>query len=461
MRSITLKLTLAFLAVSLAGVALVAVIIWGTTSAAFNQFLLDRSKSDFLAAVTNYYQANGTWDGITEALTEKGSIPAAPAGAYGPPSSQPGGANPGLPLPFALADQNGTVVVRGGPFHPGDTVPASILNQGEAVTLNGQRVGTILNTGNPPNRDPSSNRFLEQANGALLIAACGAALLALLLGIILARSVTRPVRDLTAATRSMAAGQLGQQVPVRSKDELGELTAAFNKMSADLEHANQLQRQMTADIAHDLRTPLTVITGYLEGLRDGVIKPTPERYEVIFSESRHLQRLVEDLRTLSLAEAGELAIYRQPVQPSELLGRLAQAFQHRADQQKVSLKLQVEPALPDLQVDPERIEQVLGNLVSNSLRYTPEGGEIDLAARREPGGVVLAVKDNGAGMAPEVLEHVFERFYRGDDARLQQGDETGLGLAIARSIVELHGGKISAASAGPGLGSTLSVFLPV
>ena len=203
MRSITLKLTLTFLAVSLAGVALVAVIIWGTTSLAFNQFLLDRSKSDFLAAATTYYQANGTWDGISEALTKQGLIPAFQPDPNSPPSSQPGSTNPGPPLPFALADQNGTVIVRGGPFHSGDSVPASILNQGQAITINGQRVGTILNTGNPPNRNPSENRYLAQTNEALLIAACGAALAAFLIS--QATAFARPnIRDAFFSVRSAA-----------------------------------------------------------------------------------------------------------------------------------------------------------------------------------------------------------------------------------------------------------------
>jgi signal transduction histidine kinase len=465
MRSITLKLTLTFLAVSLAGVALVAIIIWSTTSMAFNQFLLERGQSDFAAAASAYYQENGSWDGVTEALTQQGLISAFQSGnnpgntTSNTPGGPPGSSNAAPPLPFALADQNGIVVVRGGPFNIGDVVPASKLSGGTAVTVNGQQVGTVIPTGNPPQPDPSGDRYLAQTNQALLIAALGAAGLALLLGIFLARSVTRPVRDLTAAAHAMAEGQLGQQLPVRSRDELGQLTTAFNRMSADLQRANELRRQMTADIAHDLRTPLAVITGYLEGLRDGVLKPTPQRYEVLFNEAHHLQRLVEDLRTLSLADAGELAIYRTPEAPADLLERLAQAFQQQAEQQKVSLKLAVEPGLPNVNVDPERIEQVLANLVSNALRFTPQGGEIWLIGRQEAGAVALEVQDNGAGIDPEALPHVFERFYRGDDAR--QGDSSGLGLAIAKSVIELHGGSLTVKSAGAGQGSIFTIRFPV
>jgi len=462
MRSITLKLTLTFLAVSLAGVALVAIIIWSTTSLAFNQFLLERGQADFVTAAASYYQKNGSWDGVTEALIQQGLISANQAinnSGNNPGGGRlPGANNATPPLPFALADQNGIVVVRGGHFNIGDTVTANDLSQGAAVTVNGQQVGTVLATGGPPQADPSSARYLAQTNQALLIAGLVAAALALLLGIFLARSVTRPVRDLTAAAHAMSEGQLGQQLPVRSRDELGQLTAAFNRMSADLQRSNELRRQMTADIAHDLRTPLAVITGYLEGLRDGVLKPTPQRYEVLFNESRHLQRLVEDLRTLSLADAGELAIHRVPESPADLLERLAHAFQQQADQQKVILTLKVEASLPNISVDPERIEQVLANLVSNGLRYTPEGGEIWLIGRQEAGAVALEVQDNGAGIDPEALPHVFERFYRADDAR--QDDGSGLGLAIARSVVELHGGSLTAKSAGTGQGSIFTILFP-
>ena len=463
MRSLTLKLTLTFLAVSLAGVALVALIIGFTTSTAFNQFLLERGQSDFATAAAAYYQQNGSWDGVAEALAQQGlavvnSVDNNPGANQGnnPGGPRNGNTNGGPPALFALADQKGVVVVRGGPYNIGDTVPSAVLSQGAAVTVNGQQVGTVLSTGGAPRPDPSSTRFLSQADQALLIAGLVAAALALGLGIILARSVTRPVRDLTAAAHAMAEGQLGQQLPVRSRDEIGQLTAAFNRMSADLQHSNELRRQMTADIAHDLRTPLAVITGYLEGLRDGVLKPTPQRYEVLFNESHHLQRLVEDLRTLSLADSGELAIHPVPEAPADLLKRLAQAFQGQADSQKVTLALQVEDGLPSIEVDPERIEQVLANLVSNALRYTPAGGEIRLVGRREPSAVVMEVQDTGAGIDPSALPHIFERFYRADESR--QDDGSGLGLAIAKSVVELHGASLTAQSPGPGKGSTFTIL---
>jgi len=169
---------------------------------------------------------------------------------------------------------------------------------------------------------------------------------------------------------------------------------------------------------------------------------------------------VEDLRTLSLTDAGELLLHRQPVALQALLERGAAAFRHRAEQKKVTLQVKAE-GLPEINVDPERMAQVLGNLLSNALRYTPQGGRITLSARRQADAVVLAVQDSGAGISPEALPHVFERFYRGDAARQQQDGESGLGLAIARSLVETHGGRITVHSDGLGCGSTFAVYLPL
>jgi two-component system, OmpR family, sensor histidine kinase BaeS len=199
-----------------------------------------------------------------------------------------------------------------------------------------------------------------------------------------------------------------------------------------------------------------VISGYLESLQDGKLQPTPERFAMMQAEVRHLQGLVEDLRTLSLADAGELKLHIQSVKPGELLEYVVATYQHQAEQQKVQIKVNIEPGLPEIEVDPERMEQVLGNLVSNALRYTPEGGEISLVAEQAAGHLTVSVQDNGSGIPPEILPQVFERSYRGDPAR--SGDESGLGLAIVKSIVELHGGSITAASQ-LGAGSRFSLAL--
>jgi signal transduction histidine kinase len=307
-------------------------------------------------------------------------------------------------------------------------------------------------------RSAIEDKYLTSVNQSLFIAAVGGALIALILGLFVARTLTRPVRELTTATHALAHGDLQQRVPVRSRDELGELAQAFNQMSADLVRATQLRRQMTADIAHDLRTPLTVIGGYVEALRDQVLAPTLERFEMIYGEVQHLQQLVDDLRTLSLADAGELRLNRHPIEPRALLTEVAALFQHRADQQSLTLIVDAADTLPVLNIDEGRFVQVLSNLVSNALRYTPAGGHITLGAIDQSGAVQLIVRDDGAGILPEALPHIFDRFYRADQARHQASGESGLGLAIARSIIEAHGGTIAVQS-DVGHGTTFIISL--
>jgi signal transduction histidine kinase len=464
-RSLTLKLVLAFLIVSIIGAAFAAVLArWGMFKE-FGRLVLDQAQSEFIADVSTYYQTYGSWTGVAGSLP-----PRAPAllpqpqpmdrsrpGQQPPTPPPPGSQQP--PFAFALVDQNGYVVVPAGPYRIGDRVHTGELEQGIEVEVEGQVVGTVLTTGEPPALTPREEQFLARINLALLYAALGATAIALFLGVFLARRLTHPLRELTTATRAMAQGELEQQVPVRSQDELGELAAAFNQMSADLARANELRRQMTADIAHDLRTPLSVITGYTEALRDGVLPPMPETFQTMHQEAEHLSLLVKDLRTLSLADAGELTLIHQLVHPRELLERTAAAYLPHAQQLEIALRVTAEANMSPVNVDPERMAQVLGNLVSNALRYTPTGGQISLAATQRGSNVLLTVQDNGVGIAPDEVPRIFDRFYRGDKARQPYDGESGLGLAIAKSLVELHRGAITVESS-LGEGTTFTVALP-
>jgi signal transduction histidine kinase len=279
----------------------------------------------------------------------------------------------------------------------------------------------------------------------------------LVLGGALAYRMTRSLRELTEATVEIAEGNLGKQVTVRSMDEIGELAASFNKMSHDLAQATEARRRMTADIAHDLRSPLSVISGYAEALSDGKLPGTPEIYGILHQETRHLSRLIDDLRTLSLADAGELQLYKQSVAPQAILDWVSARQALIAQQKGISLRVTVEPDLPAISIDMERMVQVLDNLIANAIRYTPSGGEIFLSARQLEDAVLLQVQDSGSGISPEDLPHVFDRFYRADKSRQQNG-ETGLGLAIARSIVEAHGGKLTVEST-PGKETTFTIRL--
>jgi signal transduction histidine kinase len=241
---------------------------------------------------------------------------------------------------------------------------------------------------------------------------------------------------------------------------MGELATSFNLMSADLAQASQLRRQMTDNIAHELRTPLSLILGYTESLSHGKLPATQETFDIMHDEAQHLSRLIDDLRTLSLVDAGELPLNRRPVDPQSLLERTRLAHAPEAQRRGISIQVEVAPDLPQVEVDPGRIAQVLENLMSNALRYTPEGGQVFLSAGAAGNSVYLRVQDNGAGIPAEDLPYVFDRFYRADKSRRRHEGESGLGLAIAKSIVDAHDGTLSVDSV-PGEGTTFSVVLPV
>jgi signal transduction histidine kinase len=310
-------------------------------------------------------------------------------------------------------------------------------------------------------RDAFEQRYLTGINRALWLGALGATAIAVFLGALLAGTLTQPLREMAVASHAMAQGELEQQVPVRSDDELGELARAFNKMSAELARVTRQRRQMTADIAHDLRTPLTVLGGYLEAMEEGTLKPTPRRLAAMQQEVAGLTRLVEDLRILSLADADRLQLHLEETDVGQLLARLRDVHAPQAQEHAVDLRVDVAPELPTVQLDPARMRQVIGNLIGNALRHTAAGGTVVLEAARDGlSGVVLKVRDTGSGITEEDLPHIFDRFYRGDAARSEGGGQSGLGLAIARSLVEMHHGTITVQSE-PGEGTTFFIRLPV
>ncbi len=258
----------------------------------------------------------------------------------------------------------------------------------------------------------------------------------------------------------MAQGHLQQRVPVTSRDELGQLTLAFNQMSADLERADRERRQMTADITHDLSSPLQVIAGYMEMLQDDAAALTPKRVQIIMTEIDHLRHLVGDLTMLAQADARELAIQLQPVKPGDLLERVFQAYQPIARTQGVSLEVDVSAHTSSVNVDEGRMLQVFGNLVDNALRHTPQGGRIRLEAEDRGEAVQFAVADNGSGIDPADVPYVFDRFYRADKSREANSGKMGLGLAISKALVEAQGGSIKAESEGKGKGARIVIEFP-
>jgi len=268
------------------------------------------------------------------------------------------------------------------------------------------------------------------------------------------RRFAAPLGDLIDAAESVEAGNYGVRVRARGPRELRSLASAFNSMSGRLESSERERRRLLADVTHELRTPLTVMQGNLEALLDGVYPADAEHVQPILEETRVLSRLVDDLRTLSVAEAGALTLHRESTDIGRLVVDTVASFRAQADRAGVSLTTAVD-GIPSLDVDPLRLREVLSNLLSNALRYTPSGGRVDVAASALQGRVAISVHDTGPGIAPDDLPHVFERFYKSEESR-----GAGLGLAIAKSLVVAHGGEIEATST-LGQGTEMRFTLPL
>lgn len=449
MRSLRFRLTLAFLIVGLLGVAVGAIVASHRAAGAFEEFTFSRNREGLIANLASYYESHGSWSGVAGQLPRGAISPGGPAIPLREPAS------------LVLADIEGRVVMPGPARRLGERLPADMLANATAIESNGVTIGWLVLPEDPFAPTRGEERFLRQLNSALILGSLGAAALSIFLGTVLARSLTRPLQDLTEATRAVADGDLQRQVPVRSKDEVGRLAESFNRMSAALDRSQRLRRQMTADIAHDLRTPLSIILGHLDAVEEGVLPADGKTIGIMRDEAVYLSRLIEDLRMLSLADAGELALTRTPTDGAQLVQRSVLAHQPAAHSAGVELTATIEPGLPaTMDVDPERMVQVLGNLLDNALQHTPSGGRIRVTARPAAGGVEVRVHDSGPGIPQGELDLVFERLYRSDKARRRGTEGSGLGLAIAKSIVEAHGGTIRAESA-PGEGTTIVVSLPV
>lgn len=278
-------------------------------------------------------------------------------------------------------------------------------------------------------------------------------------GIVIGRVVSAPITELVKAADKIGKGDLNTRVYPHGSQEMIDLADRFNKMAQELEHAETLKNNLMADVAHELRTPLTVLEGNLRAALDKVYMLDEAEIANLYSQTRHLTRLVNDLRELALAESKQLHLEKYPTDLNALLTETIQALDPLAAEKSVRLIYQP-TLLPELSVDPTRIRQALFNLLSNALRHTPSGGEISVAGKQAKGVVVLSVKDSGEGLLPDQLAAVFDRFYRADKSRSRETGGTGLGLAIVKAIIESHGGQVEAYSEGKGKGSEFTIVLP-
>jgi two-component system sensor histidine kinase BaeS len=445
------KLTLAFVLVAVVAVGLVAVLANRATAVGFQQYLA-AGETNQLEQVANqlaaFYQQEGSWNGVNAVLRDSGIGPDPAGGGY---------------FVRILDAAGNDVGGRGGGSGQGRNAPAFEPDVSIPILDAGEQVGTLLVAQSGVGGSRAGEQYLAQVNQAILWAGLIAVLLALLLGIFLARRLTRPLRQLNQATQNVAAGDLSQRVIVSIHDEVGELADHFNDMAAALQMAETQRQQLLADTAHDLRTPISIMQSHLEAMLDGVFPTTPENLGIVYEETLRLGRLVGDVRTLSLVEAGQLPLDKQAVDLTELVAQAAASFAPLAEADGIQLVTDFQPT-PAVQADPTRIHQVLANLIANALRYAPQGSQIpptvSLSVAADADQVMIRITDNGPGLSLEQQVSVFDRFWRSDAARSREEGGSGLGLAIAKGIVEAHNGRIGVESE-PTQGATFGFSLPI
>lgn len=302
--------------------------------------------------------------------------------------------------------------------------------------------------------------FQEAMFRAVALATAAAMVAAVLTAVFVSRRITAPIRDLARASARLTAGHYRERVPAAEADEIGALAASFNRLAATLDQTEEQRLRLIGDVAHELRTPLATIQGYMEGLLDGVVTPSPDLWAQLHGEAGRLRRLVDDLQELSRAEAGQIALRPAALDSRDLLERAAARMRPQFAAAGIALVVDPARAAPAVLADPDRAVQVLVNLLGNALRYTPPGGAVTLTATAQGPRVRFAVADSGIGIAAEHLPHLFERFYRVDRSRSRARGGSGIGLTIARALVEAQGGTIGVESAGAGRGTTVSFTLP-
>jgi signal transduction histidine kinase len=462
--SLLIKLLGAFLLVVAVGAGILA---WSLSRATENAFTVYTTRSGQAWAqalapqLADYYTQNHGWEGVA-ALLESGlttgmngsgmmmGAAPGPGRGQGAQNRWTTGMAAMMDQRFLLTDARGQVIYDTTGEFIGKALSASQTELGAPIQAGGQMVGTlIVIPGSQLVSGTPASDFVQTVNRSIWLSVAAAVGVALLLGAGLFFQITAPLRRLQKAAQAIAAGDLSQRVSIQSNDELGDLGRTFNQMAENLSRAQVQRRHMVADVAHELRTPLAVMQANLEGMQDGVIPNDGEQLASLHEQVLHLGRLVGDLRLLSLAEAGELTLERHPADLGALVTRAAGQFQPRAAQKHIELAIRVGNDLPPVAVDADRINQALSNLLENALRYTPEGGRIEIGAEGVPGRpaqVRLWVADSGPGIAPEDLPFVFDRFYRGDKSRTRASGGSGLGLAIVKQLIEAHGGRVSAIS---------------
>jgi signal transduction histidine kinase len=381
-------------------------------------------------------------------------------------------------LPRAV-DESGAIVSEGGAFAqagsetrpPGsDFILENVIIEKDVLTTTKDTADGFVTTQTVEQRlvveqeirqatEAEGAEFLANVQQAALIGVIIAAIVAILVGTWLFRQITRPLEELRSAAQTLADGDLSVRIPVSSPDEVGKLAVAFNDMAAEVERHEALRRQMVADVAHELRTPLSVMRGNIEAMMDGLLQPSQGELSEVHHEVLRLARMVEDLRTLSLADAGKLHLAMEPLDAGELVRTAVRRMTPLAKAQDVAIQAKAPDRPVPIRGDEDRLQQALMNLIDNGMRHAPAGGSVEVETGQANGKAFLAVTDDGPGIPADELPNLFDRFWRGDKSRSRGGGGSGLGLAIVHQIVTLHVGEVSVESP-PAGGSRFIITLP-
>jgi signal transduction histidine kinase len=455
---------LAFAIVILIAVATVAVVAGYRAETAFRRYaFLYSGRTQVVAELLlTYYRQQGGWSGLQNAWTN--------LVMSGPGRGQQGGMGMGGPtdVTYQVADRHRYIVAssEGNP-----TGRMSLVEATTALPLKaeGLTVGYLMVTAEERGvrsmaLDAPANAFLRRLRWALALGGGVAFLAALLLASLLTRNILSPIQTLSRTAERVAQGQFDVRAEVRGRDEIANLAATFNRMATSLQHAQEARRAQTADIAHELRNPLAVLQSSLEALADGIYEPTPENITPVLDQVRTLNRLVEDLRTLALADAGQLHLDRQPLDIKAMVTRVAQTHREALLAQGIDLTVTLDDELPAVTADYTRLTQVLNNILGNAARYVPAGCTViikanTLSSKDRDKRVQICVIDNGPGIPEAMIPRIFDRFWRNEPSRSRSTGGSGLGLTIARQIIKAHDGEIWAEPT-PGGGLTLCFWLP-
>jgi len=462
MNRLWVRLTLAFTLVTVVTLGVVAVLANFRAGEAFRSYLSYSDSSRYeplVETLSDYYRSRGSWEGVESTLKRIAVMPGQMMGRgrgmtfHGESQYQ-----------IVLADAQGRVLYDGLQSRPGRQLSADEMDAALDIEVGGERVGRLV-VALPVESavlGPLEQRFFDRIRQLLLAGAVLAGVLGVLLGLTLSRSLSAPLQRLATAARAVARRDFSQRVQVGGSAEVAEVSQAFNEMSAALEQADEVRKNLMADVAHELRTPLSVLQGNLQAILDDVYPLEKVEISRLYDQTRLLSRLVEDLRELALADAGKLQMNLQPTEVGQLLHSTSAHLTPAAEQLGVHLTVEAGD-LPMVRADPDRVAQVLHNLLANALRHTPAGGSITVTASTTDEGVEIAVVDTGEGIAPADLPHIFDRFWRADLSRAREehwAGGSGLGLSIAQSLVKAQGGRIWAEST-LGQGSTFHFTLPL